>query len=914
VRKAALNDVLNSKNGLFDKLQRATAAYIDNDVHGVAPVTFHTKMPMKSMVDRLKTKEGRVRGNLNAKRVDFCARTVIGPATHSDIDQLGVPVFVCMRVTYPERVTPMNIHRLRVLVLRGPLVYPGANTIIRRDGELVDLCYARNRRRTLQVGDIVERHLQRGDVVLFNRQPSLHRMSLMAFLAYPHAGSTFLLNLACTKPFNADFDGDEMNLHVPQNEEAVAEAKTIMKVERQINDPQDKACMGVVQDAQIAAHLCTDKDVFVTREEMMQCAAQMLYWKPVRARDHESSSTPNARPLKDATLEHKNANTNDEDRKDGSSMRAEDGVHDNANVDADAHSNDNVNDANDSDDDDDDGLPPPAIRCRLDACDPALPGFSVGWVGRTASSDSYDANGWVSLWTGKQCASLTMPRSESVGVHLSLRLGERAAVLKDEAVCIDDSELLVGRLTKSVIGPTRGAVVQNTVHDFGHEVTRRYLSDVQRFFNYWISERGYGIGMSDCITDPECERGVHRIIDHSLKYLSKWDHPNAAVKEQFINAVLEEARSEAGVLVQEQRSSERNQMTEMIDSGTKGTKINPSQTKAMVGQTKLAGERVAMSYDGRSLPHFPKDCSDPRARGFVRHSFIEGLDALEAYFHAMGGREGLVDTATKTASVGYIGRKLMRCLEDVRMHYDQTVRDPYSIVTFSYGGDGVDTSWIETQYYPCLAWTLDDLHKCYDGRRRDWSWCFAPVDDPNWRQSRQRLLEAAMKREFDDLVEDVLMIRLLKTRGSAQLKDMDTEVKAPVHFMRLLRNARAGMLRRRHQNQHDTANPGLGLNRVNPGYVLVEVQKLIAWCGKQMRCESALCQFLALLRVNLCAVNVVVYNELDQVAFDWVVQQVRKRLLDALVHAGEMVGPVAGQSISEPTQVCPPFYTLFVLF
>jgi DNA-directed RNA polymerase II subunit RPB1 len=285
----------------------------------------------------------------------------------------------------------------------------------------------------------------------------------------------------------------------------------------------------------------------------------------------------------------------------------------------------------------------------------------------------------------------------------------------------------------------------------------------------------------------------------------------------------------------------------------------------------------------------------------VRHSFIEGLDPLEAYFHAMGGREGLVDTATKTASVGYIGRKLMRALEDVRVHYDQTVRDAYSIITFNYGGDAIDTTWIETQFYPCVEWTRDDIYKSYDARRHDWS--AYPMDAKD-----RSDLDKQFEREIEAIVEDVLVVRKLKT--ATQRKELDNEMKAPVHFMRLLRIARSASQERAralarsrlaqgskyvdHTNQQDWA--------ISPRYVLSEVQHLSQWCTRQVRCESALLQFFCLLRINLSVTNVLVYNELDRQGLDFVTSEVRKRLLRSLAQAGEMVGPIAAQSVAEPTQ------------
>ena len=185
------------------------------------------------------------------KRVDFSARSVITPDPNLRLDQLGVPMPIAMNMTIPEVVTPQNRMTLRNLVERGATAWPGAKYIKRIDGRLIDLCSFPNRTdQHLEDGYIVERHLRNDDMVIFNRQPSLHKMSLMGHRIRVLAGNTFRLNLSVTSPYNADFDGDEMNMHVPQSLETKAEVKEIMHVPRQIVAPQsNKPCMGIVQDS-----------------------------------------------------------------------------------------------------------------------------------------------------------------------------------------------------------------------------------------------------------------------------------------------------------------------------------------------------------------------------------------------------------------------------------------------------------------------------------------------------------------------------------------------------------------------------------------------------------------------------------------------------------------------------------------
>jgi DNA-directed RNA polymerase II subunit RPB1 len=278
-----LDEIVENKSvsDLWVKLQRACAACYDNDIRGVTKVTGHTKIPLRYLIQVWTGKSGRVRGHLTAKRSNYTARSVISPAGFDqDIDQLGVPNLMAKKITYPEDVTKYNIHRLRKTVLRGPDMDGGALNIIKQNGEVIDLRYSRNRRsNNVQIGMKVERHLMDDDIVLFGRQPSLHKMSLMALRVKIHNGSTFKVCLPITTPYNADFDGDEMNMYVPQTEEARAEAYHLMKPDAQINDLQDKACVGLKQDSLLGSYLSTSRDIFHVRQDVIRFAGQMLYWK-----------------------------------------------------------------------------------------------------------------------------------------------------------------------------------------------------------------------------------------------------------------------------------------------------------------------------------------------------------------------------------------------------------------------------------------------------------------------------------------------------------------------------------------------------------------------------------------------------------------------------------------------------------
>jgi DNA-directed RNA polymerase II subunit RPB1 len=261
-----------------DLLQYHIATYMDNNIASIPPAQHKSGRPIKSIRARLKGKEGRLRQNLMGKRVDFSARTVITGDPNLSLDEVGVPRSIARNLTYPEMVTPYNMDHLKKLVANGPNNHPGARYVIRENGERLDLKYHKRAGEiSLQYGWKVERHIVDGDVILFNRQPSLHKESMMAHRVRVMPYSTFRLNLSVTTPYNADFDGDEMNLHVPQSEESRAELANLCMVPLNIVSPQrNSPLMGIVQDTLCGIYKICRRDIFLNREEVMN----IMLWVP----------------------------------------------------------------------------------------------------------------------------------------------------------------------------------------------------------------------------------------------------------------------------------------------------------------------------------------------------------------------------------------------------------------------------------------------------------------------------------------------------------------------------------------------------------------------------------------------------------------------------------------------------------
>ncbi|MBU1204009.1 MAG: DNA-directed RNA polymerase subunit A' [Nanoarchaeota archaeon] len=260
---------------LWELLQYHVTTYFDNTLAQIPPARHRSGQPLRSLTERIKSKEGRFRHNLAGKRVNFAARAVISPDPRINFNEVGVPKIVAMELTVPEKVTEWNLDWLKGLVNNGADQYPGVNYVFTSDGKKRKVNEETKEQiiEELEAGCVVERHLLDGDISVFNRQPSLHRMSIMAHKIKVLEGKSFRLNPGVCTPYNADFDGDEMNLHIPQTEEARAEAEILMQVQTQLISPKNGLnVMGSIHDAITGNYILT-KHLTFSREE----AVNILY-------------------------------------------------------------------------------------------------------------------------------------------------------------------------------------------------------------------------------------------------------------------------------------------------------------------------------------------------------------------------------------------------------------------------------------------------------------------------------------------------------------------------------------------------------------------------------------------------------------------------------------------------------------
>lgn len=598
----------------WEFLQIQVALFINGETPGI-PRQLQAERAIRGLCQRLKGKQGRFRGNLSGKRVDFSGRTVISPDPNLAIDQVGVPQLVAKVMTYPERVNQYNIQRMRMMVENGPDKHPGAN-LIRSGTMVIALQYADRKRAAmgLKIGDVVERHMDDDDIVLFNRQPSLHKMSIMAHRVKVFPWRTFRFNECACAPYNADFDGDEMNLHLPQTEEAKAEAGELMQITHNLVSPRNgEPLVAATQDFLTGAYMLTQKDVFLTKAQFCRLVAYLS-----DAREHID-------------------------------------------------------------------LPPPAIfKPRR-------------------------------LWTGKQVITLLVRPNRNSKCFVNVESEERFYT-KDKHFCDQDGfvafrkgELISGNLGKKTLGgDSKSGLFYALIRDFGAPEATRCMSRLAKLTSRFLGERGFSIGIDDVTPSPRMLNIKKVILEAGQKQAAEqitlYNTGRIKLKpgcdalqslESEVNGILGKIRENCGKEAQS-ALNHRNAPLCMAQCGSKGSLLNISQMIACLGQQSVGGSRIQNGFVNRTLPHFPVNSLTPEAKGFVANSFFSGLTATEFFFHTMGGREGLVDTAVKTAETGYMARRLMKALEDLSMQYDGTVRNSEAtIVQFSYGDDGLNPQLME---------------------------------------------------------------------------------------------------------------------------------------------------------------------------------------------------------------------------
>jgi len=765
-------------------IQCHVATLVDNNAKGVIGEAKHrTGRPLKTFKQRLHGKEGRIRSNLMGKRVDFSARSVISPDPSLDIDQLGVPIKIAMNLTYPEIVNKYNINNLYKLVRNGSKVYPGSNSYTNtEEGVTKTFDHIDTSKIVLKYGDIVNRHLINEDIVLFNRQPSLHKMSMMAHSIKIIPSKTFRFNVDVCKPYNADFDGDEMNMHVPQSIQAATELRYLAAVRKQIISPSTNSpIIAPSQDNLLGLYKITEDDVFFTHREVMNLMTKVKAFK-------------------------------------GS-------------------------------------LPPPAI-----------------------------SNGKKIRWSGKQLISMILP-------PISITISD-----KNVKCQITKGQIISGRINKTV----STTIVHIIFSEYGFDEAARYMNDLQRIIKGYMVRSGFSIGMSDLIVHKDIRKKNEEyildtkkdVIDMTKKvHLNIFENITKNI-EGVYEAMITKRLSETTNRIQSETTAniteENNRVKYMVASGSKGNATNIMQMMCLVGQQIIDGKRIPLGFSDRSLPHFLRYDNGVESKGFVVNNYLDGLTPTEFFFHAEGGREGLIDTAVKTARSGYLQRKLVKTMEDLKVEHDYTVRNSNNkIVQFIYGNDGFNPIHLQKQTIDNLIVPEDEIleDKYLMDSKEKWD---KYMTTKSVSEMKKDNYQNKIKEYNEYLNNMIISINELHQQNVSVNKTAEKHriVLFPVNFDSFLRNIK---------NIYHL--DGKGKSDVSPFEIMDMYKQLYKTAYKNVKTYNRM--FSVLMMEKLSPVYLIKYVRITKVALESMLNTILNKYKKALIQGGESVGPIAGQSIGE---------------
>jgi DNA-directed RNA polymerase II subunit RPB1 len=778
-------------------LQYHVASMVDNKLPGASPAAQRSGRPFKSIKDRLNGKSGRMRGNLMAKRVDFSARSVITADPNISIRELGIPMKIAKNITKPIVVNRVNRAFLTKLVQNGPDVWPGAKILERKNGQSITLRYLDRNSIILEDGDIVHRHMMDGDAILFNRQPTLHRMSMMCHIAkIMKRGDTFRMNVADTKPYNADFDGDEMNLHMPQDQESESELKNLAAVPYQIISPANNAAIiGIYQDSMLGSYRFTREQIDFTQKDAMNLLMMFNRINPNNLKKKINERVSNFEILSQI-------------------------------------------------------MPPLTIKVK-----------------------------------NKQYENEDKPNSET----------------SNNIVEIIDGKYIRGQMDKGILGSGTKGLIQRVCNDFGNMASAQFVDDLQNIITEYMKQSAFSVGISDLITDDKTNEKIISIITEKKTDVKNLidqvkigvfeNNSGKTNEEEFetkVNNILSKAQNDAGREALKSLSKD-NRFVVMFNAGSKGSEINIQQMTACLGQQNVDGKRIPYGFEHRTLPHYTKYDDSAIARGFVESSYIDGLSPQELFFHAMGGRIGLIDTAVKTSTTGYIQRRLIKGLEDLMVNYDMTIRtNKNKLVQFSYGEDSIDTIKVENQDLPIVAMSIQDIYAH-----------FAIIDDKTKSKAisgmfiksaytRQKKQAEELNKKCEYYINYIISNRNKIVKNVFNNKS-DRTVRVPVAFAYIIQNI--------------IGQQGINKNSL-VDITMFEAFEMIENTFEQLRLIT-FAQPTELFKVlyfyYLSPKDLLLNKRFNKKALEILLQTIILAYKRAIVSPGEMVGMIAAQSIGEPT-------------
>ena len=673
-----------------------------------------------------------------------------------------------------------------------PDIYPGAKILEKKNGESISLRYIDRASIKLQNGDRVHRHMLDGDGILFNRQPTLHRLSMMCHIVkVMPEGDTFRMNVGDTKPYNADFDGDEMNLHMPQDEEAEIELLKLAAIPTQIISPaNNKSIIGIFQDSLLGCYTFTSSKTEYNARKAMNLLMGVT------------------------TVDIEKLPRNKE------------------------------------------------IISNFDMITQILPPISLKYKSKKyKDNEEYNTS--------------------------------------NNVIEIRNGIYLRGQIEKGVLGDGSKGLIQRIYNDYGDKASADFIDNLQNIITEYMKYTAYSVGISDLIANKQTndaiidviadkKKNVNNLIDqtHLGIFENKTGKSNEAEFETQVNNILNQASLEAGKIGRSSLHRD-NRFKIMVEAGSKGSELNIAQMVSCLGQQNVDGKRIPYGFENRTLPHYSKFDDSPAARGFIENSFIAGLTPTELFFHAIGGRVGLIDTAVKTSQTGYISRRLIKALEDLMVRYDMTVRNNKNkIVQFIYGDDGFDPIKVENQILHLVQMKTEEIYNYFQISSNKKDNITAIFTQSTNRQ--YKLQKVALNKKTQQYI-DYMKLEQKRIVENVFKNTYNKLIHLPIAFTHIIENI---------VGQEDlNAN---SLVDITPLDAYIMIEKAYADLEKSIFSKpNAL--FKVLYYFYLSPKQLLIIKRFNKNALTYLLDTIIRMYKQAIVNPGEMVGIIAAQSIGEPT-------------
>lgn len=975
MQKIESSEQLEQIDYLWEILQQHISTYIDNESNDKKAVT-RSGRPLKALVQRIKSKEGRVRWNLMGKRVDDSGRTVITPDNNINIDEIGIPIKIAINLVKPEFVTAYNINFLQTLVYNGIDRYPGAKYIVPKGSKfkkpLKVMDQSRRQQIKLAIGDVVYRNLLDGDWVLVNRQPSLHRMSMMAHKVVILKGETFRLNAQSITPYNADFDGDEMNIHVPQSLESENELSRLSHLATQIISPKNSLpIMGLVQDGLLGLYIFGQHGFLSVKNTMKMLndlgnLADHNYHSTSQSHLITSSQDILNNTLPKITVFGKNRSIANDTIQYGHLSKGK--IIESEQLKSGRTGLFHITWS--------DYGPNVARRlfdnlARISTNWLLIGGFSIGILDcipnkyiktRIHSIVNMFDQATQYLVDYQQLRSLPSIDFPDQCDLTYVQLVEKLTNLIKKEGHTYNNKTRVEQLMSEIYYPLIINRLIFETYRLEQEKDNFQSTHVNSFvtknFNmvleYWCDpEKGF---INNIIykfeVDIQTKQQYNKLVDmvklirdqYNLNYIENF----IAIRQHFLSLtnvnLIDNGSMSETVLQQlegmcsfirtliyivpgsfdmsdrlEEKLYELTQQSTNIVNGiisdnigfyqylgldksyfnyignafrtmylakSKGDNTNIGQIAGLLGQQDNEGKRQGNFFYRRSLPHYPKDSIEPKSRGYIHNSFLDGLNTLEYYAHAQSGRLNQIDKTIKTAETGYLQRKLIKMMENLIVHYDGTVRNSAkNVIQKLYGGDSIDPQQLENILIDIdslrgLSFSSQELEQLKNHLSDD---IVNKIDsNPDSLQQINQLYYTAQK--------DCQLLEYYYN----YLGKLDNNIYAflPVNFERLVHN-------NYYRYQIDKSDKKSDLD---PLYIVSKIKQLIERLESSMvlNAHDHLLLFNLALYSNLSIKKLIIEYRYTRQAFDTLLEDIYLKYCRSLIAPGESIGIISAQSIGEP--------------